>query len=355
LTNNKSNPLLISYSARLGTTGLEPWQNQERVPDSIGVHAATAVQSGRYLYFIAGTNQYDPYEGPARNSVYRARILPSGDLQPWQKLNNLQNLYGHTTVVSQLGRLYVIGGAFIDANSVTPVVQNRVYWTPLVFFTKESMLQGAVLPGQQINYKLHAISNNVRDLQNVVVTDTLPANLKLLSPHNLVFDGQTLIANIPELPINHSAWWTFTAVVAPSETPVTNGRPVITLSQSIPQTTPVAEPSIKPVELNARPTQVAGCAGGDNVISSGTPRPRPTCTPTPPVTISATPSSTITATPTATHTPTPTDTLTSTPVPEPIIVVNEAFFCFQVKQRQWCQMATAVDAPFYTYLPLTLK
>jgi hypothetical protein len=350
LTNDKNEPTAVSYRARVGANGLETWKQQALVPDSAGMHSATAVQSGNYLYFIAGTQQYNPYEGLARSTVYRTKISSSGDLQPWQQLNELLHLYGHATAVSKLGRLYVVGGAHTIAQGKAPVVQNRIYWTPLLFFGKVSEPPDIVLPGQEIRYRLTLTSNNVRDLIGLVISDTLPSNVNQLYAPNFTRAGQFLVSQPITLPINHTTWQTFTAVVTEPTTPTPNGRPAPPDPEPTLQSTPSPETAVQPIQPNVRPTQTRGCMVADAQIDSGTPRPKPTCTPTPQVTVSTTSTNTATVTPTVTITPT--KTIMPTPIPEPVVVVNEAMVCLEAT---CITHSTAVTAPFKVYLPLVTK
>lgn len=369
----------VSYRAKLGASGrLEDWIEQPLIPNSAGVHLATAVQSGNYLYVIAGSAVAQPYDGPARNTVYRTEIYNlDGDLREWEKLNPLTNLYGHTTVASRLGRIYVIGGAFIEDSDDPPVVQDTIYWTPLVFFNKESTPEDIVLPGQEINYTLIATSNNVRSLEGIIITDTLPDNLQILSAPGFLQNGQELRAVISALPIDRQIVLNYTAVVQPQPSATVNGRIGQQSTAPSTQVTPTPSPiqpapespssaPVQPVEKGIRPT-IAPCSLPDSSLMSGTPRPKPTCTPTPPGSPTPTPTvtGTITATPTTSATPTPTSTTTATPtptetasptptatpVPQPVLVVNSAFFCFE----GFCKQSTAVIAPIHIYLPLALK
>ncbi len=334
-----------------------------------GLQLLTAVHSGDYLYLLGGSLHVYYNCFPGSTTIYRAKLVGAEDtsdstelLSDWEMIDNLPlPVYGHAAVTSELDRIYLVGGT---KNSDVPGVTNEkchldaykqslksealatVYWSPLLFFTKESSPQDIAYPGKEISYTLTAISNNVRDLHDVTITDTLPANLQLIAAPGFTFDGQMLTASGLELPINHRLQLTFTAVVSPTNTATPNG-PILP-SKPEPQITATPESVVQPTEANIRPTQVKGCAASGDTILSGTPRPRPTCTPT------STPTTTPTYTDTPTPTPTDTPTVATTP-PNPVVVVNQAFFCFVVEQRQWCKMATAVTAPFHTYLPIVTK
>lgn len=352
------------------------WQ---KLPDfsTTGLQLLTVVHTGDYLYLLGGSSQsvYNCYG--ASNIIYRAQIIPGVDniLSTWEPAGEIPNaVYGQTVVKSALGRIYLIGGTenVIVGNDETannkcvfePQNQNldsrvldQIYWTPLVFFSKESDPINGILPGQEIRYKLTLTSNNVRDLSDLVIVDTLPNNLELLYAPNFSQNGQILTSQPITLPINYRTWQMFTAVVS-SPQPTTLNTPSATTTppEPIAQGTPTPQTAVLPIAANIRPTEVKGCVVVEESIQSGTPRPKPTCTPTPAVTvtISVTPTHTSTMTPTATNTssPTPTDTPSATPMPDLVVVVNEAILCIEGA----CVIRdTAVTAPHRTYLPLVAK
>lgn len=337
------------------------WENMGNFTADGGLQLMTAVQSGDYIYVLGGTRARNPDTAPATGCIYRAKILSiDGEISPWDQLNKQVcelTLYGHTAVVSRYGRIYVVGGAQVTKSGDIPAVSDTIYWTPLAFLSKTSSPDGTIYPGDQVTYHFTAISNNVRDLHNVEIKDMLPSNLQLVSAPGFIYDGLTLTSDNFELSINHLVQLTFTAVVSPLATLTPNGRPTITTPKPELQAISTPEIAVQPIESNIRPTQVKGCVEADVMNNNGTPRPKPTCTPTPPVTVTITPitTTTVTVTPTDIATPTVTTTVTvpPTPTPEPVFVLNQALLCFE--GRTWCKMATAVNAPSRTYLPLVFK
>ncbi|WP_420629553.1 hypothetical protein [Candidatus Leptofilum sp.] len=361
ITNNQNNPTAVSLRAKVGVNGIEGWTDQPVIPGSAGIHAGTAVRSDEYVYFIAGTTQYDATQGPARDNVYRTKILPDGELQPWQEANSLAHLYGHAAAVSTWDRLYIVGGAIITNSTQLPTPQNTIYWTPLLFFSKESEPAGAVFPGETIQFRFTIRSNNVRDLPSLVISDTLPSNLELVSAPNFVQNGRLLHSISITLPVNSQAWQTLTAVVIQPETPVSNDSPSATATETALPTntatltvtsTPTAVPPTATPPI--RPTDDKSCVLPEAAPDSGTPRPKPTCTPTPVVTVSVMPTSTITVTPTETDTPPPipTDTTTPTTVPEPVVVINVAQLCFE---GRCIWTSTVINAENRLFLPQIAK
>lgn len=341
-----------------------PWEHVGDFDTGDGLQLMTAVRTGDYIYVLGGTKYRDPNDNTTTGCIYRTKLLDNGEIGSWDQLNSEGcelTLYGHAATVSRYGRIYVIGGAQVEEGKDIPEVSDTIYWTPLAFLSKYSNPNGAVYSGDRIIYNLTAASNNVRDLYDLEIIDMLPANLQLVSAPRFTYDAPILTSENFDLPINHMAQFAFKAEVLPDlpvETVTSNSRFPITTHEPNPQITSTPAIAIQSVDSNIRPTQVKGCGTGDDVISSGTPRPKTTCTPTPVITLTAT----LTGTPTPTSTDTPTSTPTPTvgtptvvPTPtEPVYVVNEAFLCFGLEQH-WCKMATAINAPFQIYLPLVTK
>ncbi len=365
----------VSYRAQPNGIDFGNWITQTQNLHFTDVQFSTAVQSGDYLYVIGGTAAKEPYDSVARDTVYRTKIGEDDNIQSWQLINSpdsgsdegIDHLYGHTAVTSQLGRIYVIGGVKADGKT-TAAAQAAIRWTPLVFFHKENTPSNGVVPGQEIVYKLTAISNNVRDIMAPTFIDTLPDNVELLSAPGFIQNGQTLSATISNLPVGYLATMYIKVVVPPFGAPST--PPSLTPTSSIyvtplvgtetaTVTLPTPEITTQPAGTMIRPTADKSCVVSEaSAPDSGTPRPKPTCTPTPQMTPSVTPTATVTITPTPTATITPTvsitpiDTIPPTPFPEPVVVVNQAFLCIEGA----CILEdTAVNAPFRTYLPLVTK
>ncbi|MCB8927696.1 MAG: DUF11 domain-containing protein [Ardenticatenaceae bacterium] len=364
----------ISYRGKIDNTGsIVQWVTQAQIPEFTSVQFSTAVQSGNYLYVIGGSPACHPFYGAASDAIYRTKIGPDDDIQTWQKMDSIDtspdqgqdHLYGLLAVVSKLERIYVIGGVNANGND-PPTVQDKIYWTPLVFFSKESFPSNEVVPGQEVEYELTITSNNVRDIVDAVLKDTLPENVEVLKMSGFTSDGQTLTAALPDLPVGHLIRMFITVIIKSPDTTVSPALPVAVPVASppsalheasrIPPVSSMPEMPVQVVENFARPTAVKGCVTDAAVPDSGTPRPKPTCTPMPTSTNTATPPP-VTDTPTYTATPTPTDTVTvepPTPTPAPVLLVNTAEFCF-VEKDNWCMSATDVNAPFHTYLPQVAK
>ncbi|MCP4420446.1 MAG: isopeptide-forming domain-containing fimbrial protein, partial [Chloroflexi bacterium] len=271
------------------------------------------------------------------------------------------------------------------------------------FFTKNNNSGNIVYPGDRITYNLTATSNNVRDLEGIEITDTLPANLEFRYGSSIFNQNGQILTTKPftfTLPINQEVRLSFTVEVLPPATPSANSTDSTPMPAPPIETIASATPSLNmpmPVPLTIAPATPSphyqnsdsdtdsvfesesnlvtvpqtiesgkNCVFGDESILSGAPRHKPTCTPTPSTTATlmptitptetatATPTSSTTATVTPTITPTETYTFTPpTPTPLPVMVINEAILCLE--QRQHCKQATAVNAPFRTYLPIILR
>ena len=198
--------------------------------------------------------------------------------------------YGHTAVSSSDDRLYVIGGAAKASPAALPTVRDTIFWTPLLFFTKQASTDELVWAGQEISYEIKVVSNNVRDLHDLVLTDNLPDNFQVYDAPDFSQDGQILTWSIPELLIGHHVVKVIYGLVGSPETPTTPqaARDAVPISTEI-VLTPTSEQEARPTAVLSRPTvDPKICEIPDIYPQSGTPRPKPTCTPTPPITVPVT-------------------------------------------------------------------
>ncbi|MCA9918402.1 MAG: hypothetical protein KC445_10650 [Anaerolineales bacterium] len=369
----KSDP--IQFRAQMNNHTITQWITQTNVPSEFtGIQFSTAVNSGDYIYLIGGTKACRAYDGEAQNTIYRLKIGEDKNIQNQEIVpqNLLTPVYAHAAVTSKIGRIYLIGGVNTPTNpGGSPIIQNTIYWTPLSFFDKESLSSNIVVPGEQIVYKLTATSNNIRDLVNPTVEDILPNNVELLSAPGFNRDGQKLTRTLSILPVGHKAIVYIAVIVRSATTIAKPETSEIEPSQvgSIPglvsaNATPASLLAFEEPLMMALPgsngqfPQSPDClTGGGRCGPTPTPKPDPECFPTPTVTITATPTVTVTITPTFTPTVTPTITITPTvtetpvtptPTSVPIMVLNQAKFCY----RGWClQSNYAISAPYQTYLP----
>lgn len=368
------------YRAELDNGRVNSWIRQTESTNLASLWLHTAVSSGDFIYVFGGAHQDDLYSVTASNVVYRTRIGADDEVRQWDRMNFLDadrpnatdNLVGAMAVASKLGRLYIIGGAH-QVGSGPPIAQNKIYWAPLVFFSKSSEPSGEVFLGDKIVYELTVTSNNVRDVPNLTFSDTLPHNTSLISAPGFSEDDGILTRTLDELPIQHEARFYITVEV--NNTPPTLTADAAKGVNRILVPSPTPPPTETPP---IRPTDEKVCVvEGEAAPNSGTPRPKPTCTPMPPVTGTAvatnpaTPSPTLSSTPnptrTATTTPSPLPTATDTPVDTPsptptptavppVWMFNQATVCFE--DEITCIHSNLVEngeLPYQIFLPFASK
>ena len=157
------------WRAEVDSSGkLEPWGSLGDLSQApTGLFRHVSAISGRYLYVIGGTTTgYD-----CLDTVYRARIKDDGTLETWFTLDRFPvAVFNHAATVSAPGRIYILGG---NAGSG---ILDRGYYTPLLAFEKSASPPGSVAYGDTINYTLKLTNLDVRDFENLVITDTVQAS-----------------------------------------------------------------------------------------------------------------------------------------------------------------------------------
>jgi len=160
----------LVWRAEVDDSGtLTPWVSLGEIsPAPRGFFRHVSAISGRYLYVIGGTVDGDDQ----LNAIYRARIKDDGSLEPWSTLDVFPvSVFNHAAAVSALGRIYVLGG---NADSG---ILDWGYFTALLDFEKSASPTGAVTYGDTIDYTLKLTNLGVRDLERILITDTVETSV----------------------------------------------------------------------------------------------------------------------------------------------------------------------------------
>jgi uncharacterized repeat protein (TIGR01451 family) len=157
------------YYGRIGPRKVIDWNST--TPLSIPLRNSAAAISGDHLYVIGG---YQGGVGPS-STIFRATIQAGGTIANWitvpQEPRPLLPLYQHSAAATQIGRVYVSGGN--TGSTASPTHQNQVLFTPLLDFKKLATPSGPVTFGDSITYTLILTNQGVRDLENLIITDTV--------------------------------------------------------------------------------------------------------------------------------------------------------------------------------------
>lgn len=142
--------------------------------------------------FVVGGRTHDPDEDIARScaGVWSARIDPTdGTVEEWRPEGTLPlALDSHTTILVEdgdyAGQVYVVGGEKVY--KIRGEVQEwqrsaRALFWPLAHVSKEARPSGTVYPSDQITYTITYSNVGTRPLANVIITDAVPINTRLIT------------------------------------------------------------------------------------------------------------------------------------------------------------------------------
>ena len=140
--------------------------------DGIYYHSATIIGD---RVFVLGGAAYKSGSPEPTDSVYIGRIDASSHLGNWTVCKHClsRNLERQGSAVVNNGSLYIIGGRDRSLNSV----YDDVLFTPLLHFGKSATPSGYVTYGDTINYTLRLDNLGVRDLEDIIITDTVETNV----------------------------------------------------------------------------------------------------------------------------------------------------------------------------------
>ena len=207
------------WRAEVDSNGrLTPWVSLGEIGQaSTGLFRHVSAVSGQYLYVIGGTtNGYD-----SLNAVYRTQIKSDGSLEAWSPLDALPvRIFNHAATVSVPGRIYILGG-----NSC-PRILDWGYFTPLLGFEKSVLSVGPITSGDEIDYALKLTNLGVRDLKDLVITDTISSDASITFPFlptvcRSYSNGHTVITcNVSSLPLSQTISLTYTVAISSSASAV---------------------------------------------------------------------------------------------------------------------------------------
>ena len=203
------------YSANLDAWGhIDPdrkWYTATFLPISPGLIDHAAVAAEYAVYVIGGTSDG---RNPI-NSVYRATInQQNGSLGEFVLITSSLplSLQLHASVLASSGQIYVVGGQISQSGKLAEM--NYVFFTPLALLLKSADPPDAVRSGDLITYSISYRNNGLRPLENLIITDAIPANTQLLYPP--LPTGTSIVSfSIPPLPITGSGSVSFTVQVRP--------------------------------------------------------------------------------------------------------------------------------------------
>ena len=156
------------------------WTTTVSLPLPIGYGGLvypSAVISNDNIYVIGGELRGAQRREPS-NQVFVGTIEPATGNISWSS-QTLQFPISTTKAaasVSSSGRVYAVGGMDVSNTHCS-----SVYYTPLAFLTKSHDPQDEVTYGNPITYTLWYTANTIRDLTNVTISDTFPANTEYVS------------------------------------------------------------------------------------------------------------------------------------------------------------------------------
>lgn len=162
-------PTRTIYSGTVVSDSIESWKPVTSLPITISDFSAELVY-GR-LYIIGGKDE----TGSLLSDIYRITVESINNPEAWERIGSLEkSVFEHGTAVSELGEIYLIGGQTESSFS------SEAFYTPLALLTKSHDPQGEVTYNDTITYSLWYTTNVIRDLPNVTITDSLPANTEYM-------------------------------------------------------------------------------------------------------------------------------------------------------------------------------
>lgn len=214
--------------------------------------------SGNYLYLVGGTDEKSNPDS-SLSTLIRGEFGDDGGIIGWEKIVSdvegsgrpIPPLHGHDVTVSDSGQLFIVNGSSNGA------YQNKIYWTPLVFFEKDVISSTHTFLGGRVFYDIQVKSNNVRDLFGLRITDDIDDVTEVLGPERgvktSIYAGADPLVHSFHLPIGEVMNLKFEVEVVGSGV-VNQTRPFTPQPFPFASQTSQLVPSLSPMDISTNPS-----------------------------------------------------------------------------------------------------